>query len=317
MRKKHLAALFHNLASLLNAGVPLFRSLHTIATGRQKTLLKRIEQDIAAGDTFADALAHHPRTFSRLDILAVEAGERSGLLGETLADLAVWHELNLRTNRRMAAGLVYPAFLIHAAALLGPLPLYFMGRIDLLAYLSRAVSVLALFYVPFLLILFLPRLIPHAGFVRLALDTLMLKIPLLRRALLHQSLARYCRAFHLLLMAGVPAAEIAQRSADVAGNALLAARLRPAVDAVRNGQPFSDGFSPRLPTAFREAFRVGEETGNLDETTRRLADSAAEQAEFFYLQFARWFPFLIYLAIMLYMAYLVLTAYSAVFTLPL
>jgi len=110
----------------------------------------------------------------------------------------------------------------------------------------------------------------------------------------------------MLIKAGVPITDCAERAASAAGNAVVTDLVKPAAVSAKAGNPVSDGFPPKLPKDFLEIWRVGEETGKLDDVTKRLADGNAEAAEFWFTEFARWLPRLIYCLICLLMIYYII-----------
>ena len=83
---------------------------------------------------------------------------------------------------------------------------------------------------------------------------------------------------------------------------------------VKEGEMFSEGFSTNLPLDFREAWLVGEETGNLDEVTKRLADSYAANAEFIFTQLATWLPRIVYFIVCIKIALDVVKGYTNLYS---
>jgi type II secretory pathway component PulF len=82
--------------------------------------------------------------------------------------------------------------------------------------------------------------------------------------------------------------------------------FRACTASVKAGNPFSEGLSSRLPPEFIEPWKIGEETGELDQIAKRLADTNAEAAEFWFNQFAFWFPRIVYISLLLAMAAIVI-----------
>jgi type IV pilus assembly protein PilC len=187
-----------------------------------------------------------------------------------------------------------------------------MGTDGLHGYLMKAAGTLAWLYVPGAVILGVVYFTPNTGILRRSLDYAILRIPVLRRAVRHLSLSRYCQAFYLLIKAGVPAVQCAQKATEMTGNAGIADMLKGSIESVRVGRLFSEGFSDKLPLEFRESWQVGEETGDLDDVAQRLAQSTAEKAEWTFEQLAFWLPRLIYFGILILMAIRVFQGYAAI-----
>jgi type II secretory pathway component PulF len=101
----------------------------------------------------------------------------------------------------------------------------------------------------------------------------------------------------MLCKAGVPYSESVEMAISVTGNIEIADQFRPAAESVKAGELMSEGFSKELPLDLVEMWKTGEETGMLDDVTKRLADNYSEQAEFWFAHFTYWFPRFVYLLI--------------------
>lgn len=303
--KSTRAILYQNLANLLDAGVPLLRSLQSSSAGLNHKLARRfpvLAETIHGGNSLAEAMRRHPKHFGRLDSIAVEVGETSGQLPRALHLLADWYFFTKRLRSIILSGLLLPFLLVHIAAILVPLPRLILGQADLTQYRSTVILALLPLYLIIFVVSAIRRFTPETGPLRRVLDRLLFLVPVLRKGLRDLALSRYNRAFHMLLSAGVPGVRAAEMAVEYTGNAVIAHRLRGAAEAARQGNLFWEGFDPRLPVEFIESWRVGEESGSLDRTTQRLADKYAESAEMLLKEFARWLPRIIYFIIMIMMA---------------
>ena len=207
-----------------------------------------------------------------------------------------------------------PILLIHAMAFIVPVPGFVLGGWQIEPYLISVVKILSLFYIPAAIIFVILRMTPKTGPLRRLLDHLTLKIPLLGRAVYKLALSRYCWVFHMLIKAGVPITDCAEKATAATGNAVVTDLVKPAAASTKAGRPVSDGLSTELPLDFLDIWRVGEETGNLDDVTKRLADNNAEAAEFWLNEFARWLPRLVYCLVCLLMIYYVFKGFAMVMT---
>jgi type II secretory pathway component PulF len=129
------------------------------------------------------------------------------------------------------------------------------------------------------------------------LDKLVLRIPILGKAFRKLAISRFCWAFHMLCKAGVPYTESVDMAISATGNLIVADLFRPAAESVKAGLLMSEGLSTKLPPDLVEMWKTGEETGRIDEITKRLADNYSEQADFWFAEFTRWFPRFVYLLI--------------------
>jgi type II secretory pathway component PulF len=237
--------------------------------------------------------------------MIVEVGEKSGNLPELIALLSRWHEMSGRMLKRMISGLLLPILVLTVAAFVFPLPSFVLGDLSLSAYLFKVVGILMLFWLPAGIIVLIIRTTPKMGRTRRMLDNIALRIPILGSAIHKLAIGRFCWAFHMLCKAGVPYSESVDMALSVTGNLVVADLFAPAAESVKAGELMSEGFSKKLPFELVEMWKVGEETGQLDEVTKRLANNYSEQADFWFAQFTCWFPRFIYLLICLVLIYMI------------
>jgi len=310
---KGFATVYDNLSTLLAAGVPLIRSLRAVSAGlrgRLQQVFLQMTGSVEKGIPLSDAMATHPKVFARLDVTIIHAAEESGNLAEALDMLGHWYEFSRRVKRRVNTGLMLPLLIIHLAAFLPPLPRLIMAGWDVEAYFRSVLLTLAIPYILVALIIGVMRLTPQTGIARRTFDRVSLHIPLfLGRALYKLALSRYCWIFHITSKAGMPITKCADLAVKGTGNVVVADLLRPCTASVKAGNPFTDGLSSKLPPEFIEPWRIGEETGQLDEISKRLAERTGEAAEFWFKQFAFWFPRLVYILLLLVMAAIVISRF--------
>lgn len=296
------------------------RALAIAVDGLSGSLVKAfssLTKQVSAGHTLAESMTKYKTVFTPLEILAVKAGETSGNLPASLTLLSKWLDFRDRMKAKITSGMMLPAMVFHLAAIIAPLIPQFLAMAEhgfnTTAYIRSAISILALFYVPLIAITAIMNLTPNTGFLRKSLDYLTLRIPLLGKAVRHLAVSRYCMAFHMLCKAGVPSLECANTSTQVTGNLVVAELFKGGIDSVRSGNAISDGFSPGLDTQLLNMWKVGEETGELDEVTKRLADSNAEDAERLFKEFADWLPRIVYGLVSLFIVYKIMKVAPMVF----
>jgi len=310
--------MYHKLSLLLRAGVPVLQSFRNAAeTSRGKTrrALSVVANSVSRGDSLIEAMSRHPKVFMPLDVILVEAGETSGNLSEVLEFLSRWYDFRNRLRRAIVSGMVFPLFLIHFAAVVGPAPSFVLKQYTLAQYYMRAAVILALLYVPTIIILGILHLSPKTGPTRLMLDTLALRIPLLGLAIRNLALSRFCRAFIMLYKAGIPIIECVEVAAGVTGNAVITRMVKSGADSGRAGNSISAGFSKKLPPDLLSIWQVGEETGRLDEAIEPIADEFAEVSELLFKELAKWMPRLVYFGICIIMAFQVVKAWRVIYSL--
>jgi len=313
------ATAYRNLATMLQAGVPIIRSLQGAAGtyGPFGRAFNGIAKVVANGDTMANGMARHRNVFSKLDIMLVQAGETAGDLPNTLKELAKWYEFQSRIKRNIISGSILPMMVLHVAAFIAPLPGLILsmlgkGNMSTSDYLFRVVQILLIFYIPISCVIaciLLRRKIPEVGVL---FDPVVGIIPLVGKALKQWALSRYCRVFGTLLKAGVPIVQCTEIATELAGNTVVAGWVKGGIASARAGNPVSEGFSRSLPRIFLESWYVGEETGELAESAQRLAESFADSAEFLFMQLSVWLPRILYALVSLMLIYMILVASGAI-----
>ena len=299
-----LAMTYHNLSVMLDAGVPLLRSLNTVGSGlkpRMREAFLALADGVSKGNPLAETMSQNPKLFDPIDVTLVRVAETSGSLPELIGLLSKWHELSRRITKKMLSGMALPVLVITLVAIVAPIPGSILGGWGTTSYLFEMARILLLFWAPAGLIFLIVRKTPRTGPLRRLLDHLVLRIPILGTAVYKLALSRYCWVFHMLCKAAVPVTDSVGMAASATGNAVVGDLFRPAIESVRAGEPICDGFSSKLPTEFVEIWRAGEETGQLDDVSKRLADNNADAAEFWLDQFARWFPRMVYFGVCLLM----------------
>ncbi len=312
-----LAVIYRNLAMMLSAGVDTVRSFRTAAEHldrRARRVFDQLADATARGDSLAVGFRDQRTYLGHVDVEMITAAEQAGSVAEVLDQLAAFHQFRAETIRTMTHAFALPALLLHAGAVLAPLPLLILGRVDMPGYLLQAAAFLAPFYTLALLVVLVRTLSGTRGLARRTLDAVTLHIPLLGKAVRDLAYWRFFRAVNALYSAGVQIDRALEIAADAGGNQAAIARLRGGAQAARQGRPASEGFSPHLPREIRAAWEVGEQSGKLDEVTRRLAATAGESALLRFSTLATWLPRIVYFLVALRLAVAVLQGYGALYS---
>lgn len=302
VKAKELAQGFRQLATLLEASIPLVSSLSALIDQLGNPLLRKIltqiRERVREGSSLADALSAHPQAFPKLFVGMVRAGEVSGTLALTLGRWADFSEHQVALRQRIRAALTYPVFMF----IIGLGVLFF-----LLAFVIPTVTKIfsdvnqALPWPTLILISisdFLSRfwwalvggLVVLALWLRKALrsesgavfwDRLKLKLPL--GGPLHRKLAvsRWSRTLGTLLSGGLPLLQALEFSQEVAGNRLLSQALGQARDRVREGEELAISLkmSGFFPSVILEMVSVGEKSGELGKMLEKVAVGLENEAE--------------------------------------
>ena len=297
MTKKKLAQAYYDLATMLDAGMPILRALEITIEGRQgyfKQAFFRLRETISEGSGLAEAMAEQRQVFSDLDRLLVEAAETSGSLGDAFRMLADWYDFMHKIMRRLQTGMILPFFILTIAAFVFPLPSAVLGGLSMQGYFLTALKILLLLFIPTAIVIACLLVKEKVRQVRYPMDFIALRVPLLGQAIYQLSICRYTKAFGMLYKAGVPMIESTTRANKAVGNAIVERQFVGGMESVKQGGMAWEGFSDRLPTDYRHLWQVGEEVGELDKTVDKIAEISGDRADLFFTEFARWLPRVVY-----------------------
>ncbi len=286
---RDLAAFTQQLATLLEAGLPLDRALGILEGLAPSLRLRAITADVLrsvrGGTSLGEALAkHHPRPFSRLYINMVRAGESGGVLEQTLRRLAEFLEEAQEFRDTLVSALIYPTLLatVGGAAVIFLMTFVIPRFADIFRDLGSAIPwpTQELMAVSgwltrywwavaggVLAIALLVRAWVATAAGRLRADELILGVPVLGAVVLQTEVARFARITGTLLKSGVPMLAALGVVKEMMGNLVLARAVDGLADGVRRGaglsRPMDD--SHVFPALATHMVRVGEETGRLED----------------------------------------------------
>ncbi len=297
-----LAIMARQLATMVNAGVPLLRTIDVIATQAGGSLLgstlEQVRFDVESGESLSDAIARHPKIFDYLFVSMVRAGETAGALDSVLLQLAATLERSVATRQKIRSALAYPmavsvmVFVVIMVMLIFVVPTFagiyndLGGTLPLPTRVLVDVSAATTANLPLLVIGAVAVTIgvrkwkkTEAG--RYRWDWLMLRIPLVGSLLLKSSVARFGRTMAVLTKSGVPVLETLRISSGTVGNAVFTRSLLETREAVRNGEPIAHNLAKEsiFPAMVIQLIAVGEETGALEEMFDIVGRTLEEEVE--------------------------------------
>jgi type IV pilus assembly protein PilC len=293
---KEMTVLTRQLATMLNAGVPLLQTLDILAESHANPalvrLLRAIQGDIETGSSFSEALAKFPRHFDTLFCNLVAAGEQAGMLDELLARLADYKERNIALRNRVRAALTYPvaivgvALLVTAVIMVWVVPAFrdvFASFGAELPLATRIVIGLSDWFVRYWAGLFggvamAATLCFHywkrSITIQRMVDRLLLKMPVFGPLMAHACIARWSRTLATMFAAGVPLLSSMEIVGKTSGNALYLAASRQIQRDLNNGRSLTQaiGNTRRFPNLVAQMAAIGEESGTLDRMLGKTAD---------------------------------------------
>jgi len=297
VKSKTLMIFTRQLATLIDAGLPLLRGLTVLAKQERDPVLKRtinmLADSVQGGNTFSESLAQHPKVFNKLYINMVKAGELGGVLELVLNRLAEFQEKAQKIANKVKSAMAYPMIVLVIAVLimwfllvfivpqfekifkdmLGDKPLPAMTEIVIA--ISRTVQNNFLVIVGTLFAVFVGyKLFSRSAFGRVLLDRVKLKVPLLGDLLRKSAISRFTRTLGTLVESGVPILQALNITKDTAGNAVISDAILDVHDAVKEGESIvapleASGVFPPLVISMID---VGEETGQLPNMLLKVAD---------------------------------------------
>jgi len=295
VRGKHLAEFTRQLATLVQARLPLLRALEVLTTQCRQPEFQKILQNILTkvedGAPLSDSIEHYPKIFSKFYISLIRVGEQGGILGQTLNRCATYLEQIARLQRKLLTAMAYPAVIVLVAVgaigfmLAVVVPTFadmfrdfggeMPGPTKVLLASSQFVqnnALLLLLGTILLTVAFFQGKKTQIG--KRTLDRIQLKIPVLSMFASKSFLARFCRTLGTLLTSGVPllrSLEVAETITEnhILKNAILVMKTR-----VVQGQSMLPSDKAIFPFTdlTTQMIHVGEETGEL---SRMLLDVAA------------------------------------------
>ena len=295
VKTRDIVVFTRQFATMINAGLPLVQSLDILANQTeneklQKTI-KDVLGDVEAGNTLADSLDRHPDVFTKLFVNMVAAGEAGGILDTILLRLATFLEKSDALIRKIKGAMIYPVVIFSVAGI--------------------AVVVLLIWVIPTFQDMFAASGVPlplptrvviaasetmqsywwafGGGLValgvalrsyyktdqgELAVDRLILALPILGNVQRKAAVARFTRTLGTLVSSGVSILEGLEITAKTAGNRVIHDAVMGSRASIAGGETISGplGASGVFPPMVVQMVNVGEQTGGLDEMLNKIAD---------------------------------------------
>jgi type IV pilus assembly protein PilC len=301
VKPKNLMIFTRQLATLIDSGLPLLRSLTVLEKQEPNPVLKAtvsaLAENVQGGSTFSESLAQHPKIFNKLYVNMVKAGELGGVLEIVLNRLAEYQEKAQKLKNKIVSAMVYPVIVMFiAVGILVFLMVFIVPKFkemfastdSELPLISKIVFGMSEFF------LARPLFIPNVVFVfiimgiavvlfnlwgrtgggRTIIDTAKLKMPVLGDIQRKSAVSRFSRTLGTLVTSGVPILQALNITRDTAGNVVISHAIEKVHEAVKEGETIvtplqASGVFPNMVISMVD---VGEETGQLPEMLLKVAD---------------------------------------------
>lgn len=298
VKQQDLVVFSRQLATLMEAKIPLIESLRTLIKQTKnryfKEVLLEVVNDISGGVTFSDALNKHPKAFSEFYVNMVKSGEMSGGLQNTLTYLADYVENNYDLMKKVKGAMIYPAFLMSALVIVIILMMMFVipkmagifseggQELPLPTKILMGVSNFFVHYwwLAIILAIAIPLGIYYAVVKtkegREYWDMATLKVPVFGNILRNVYISRFADNLSTLISAGVPIIGALEIVGNIIGNSQYKKIVYLSIDRVRAGENMSavfERFPALIPSLVTSIVSVGERTGKLDFVLKNVAKS--------------------------------------------
>ena len=310
VKQKEMMIFTRQLATLIDAGLPLLQSLNVLSKQEPNHNLRAtiiaLAEAVQGGSTFSDALGAYPKMFNRLFVNMVKAGEIGGVLEVVLRRLAEYQEKANKLRGKIVSAMIYPMIiLVIALGILTFLMLVIVPKFkemfagqnmdlpgfsefvfnlsdncmndSIISYVPNAVIGIFLVFITIVGLVFWRRT-PKGGRI---VDAMMLKLPKFGRLTQVNAVARFSRTFGTLVSSGVPILQALTITRDTAGNVIVADAVTKIHDSVREGESIVTPMttSQIFPPMVISMVDVGEETGQLPDMLMRVADVYDEEVD--------------------------------------
>ena len=302
VKQRSIAIFTRQLATMIDAGLPLVQSLEILSSQQEhnlfKNIIREIREDVEGGSTFAAALKRHPGTFDDLYTNLVVAGEEGGILDTILIRLASYIEKAEALRKKVKSALVYPSAIVGVAVIVVMILMIFVIPVFetmfssagqtlplptlIVLTMSKLIKKYVVIIIPLcILIFFLLKKYHQTENGRALMDSLLLKLPVFGPLFQKIAVARFSRTLGTLVSSGVPILDGLTIVSKTAGNKTIETAILSARTSIREGETIAEplGRSGMFPPMVIQMISVGESTGALDSMLSKIADFYEEEVD--------------------------------------
>jgi len=304
VKSKVLTTFTRQLATLVDAGLPLLRGMRVLERQEKNPTLKRVIGELAlsieGGSTFSEGLAQHPKVFNRLYVNMVKAGELGGVLEVVLNRLAEFMEKAQKIRGKVKAAMFYPCAVMFVAVVIltvlmvvvipkfeavfkdmlegQGLPAFTQFILDVSRMVAGHFVVTLISLVAFVVAL---KLVTRTKFGRRLFDRLKLNFPLLGPVVSKVAISRFSRTLGTLVSSGVPILQALTIVRETSGNVIVGEAVSAVHESVKEGETITAPLeaSNVFPPMVVSMVDVGEQTGALPEMLMKIADNYDDEVD--------------------------------------
>ncbi|MDY7011369.1 MAG: type II secretion system F family protein [Planctomycetota bacterium] len=292
------AAMLRQLATALQAGLPLLSALQVVQQQAENRALHKLVTDLAgrvqAGESLSEAFAANPQEFSRLDVSMVSVGETAGVLDEVMGHLSDFAERDVDIREKIRSAATYPVFVL-SLAVISVVVIVTVILPQVISTVTDSVGAAAL-PAPTRILLWISEVSKAYGWLltialvagvwafrawlarpqgRMAFDRFKLRLPVLGTAVRRIAVARFARTLGTLSKSGIQILEALGVLRDTLGNEALASKIDEVAADITRGRSIAEPLrqTGEFPPLLIQVIAMGEKTGRLDELLLQTADA--------------------------------------------
>lgn len=302
VKSKDLVILFRQLAVMIEANVPIVKSLRILIRQTDnpylKTVLAGITDEVEGGDKLSNALASYPDVFSDFQINIIKSGETSGRLSEVMDYLAEQQEKDYDLQSRVRGAMAYPLFILTGLVVVGFIMMAFVvpqmtviladSGVEL-PLVTRLLIGISNFFASYWIILGLLLIAGAIGGAfyfrsdqgRKMLIATVIRLPVFGSIIKQMYIIRIMRSLSTLVKGGVPIAKALEVARDVVRHSPYEAILAQTIKDVEEGNPITQSFvgQREIPVMVSQMMSIGEESGELDKVLDKVAAFYAREID--------------------------------------
>ncbi len=304
VKQKDLTGFTRQLATLVNAGLPLMRCIDVLKKQKMAPAmmdcLNGISEGIAGGATFSESLTAYPKVFDNLYVNMVKAGEAGGVLEVVLNRLAEFAEKAQKIKNKVKGAMIYPSVVLVAAVgitaflLVTVIPKFQQVFNDILGgqslpAITEFVMGLSEFvqhnglqiFAGVAAFVVLYKMFGKTKFGAYQLDRLRLAVPVTGTLVKRTAISQFSRTLGTLLSSGVPILQALVIVRDTTANRVVRRAIQSVHDAVKEGESMTDPLAASgvFPPMVVSMVQVGEETGQLSDMLTRIANTYDDEVD--------------------------------------
>jgi type IV pilus assembly protein PilC len=299
---KHVMVFTRQLATLIDAGLPILRSLYILTEQVESIIFKEkilaIAKSIEGGSSLSEAMSKHPKVFDNLYVNMVRAGEIGGVLEAVLNKIAHFLEKRQALIGKVKSAMMYPVVVMGLAVIIVVFILWkIMPKfVDIFEQLGAELPALTQFLVDasyimlnetwkivvaVVIVVLIYRQINSTKKGKLFFDKTKMRIPVLGDLIKKVAIARFAGTLATLVTSGVPILQSLDIVRDTSGNEVIALAMDKVYNSVKEGDSIHEPLSecPVFPPLVVHMVAVGEETGAIDQMLNKVAEAYEQEVD--------------------------------------